>query len=182
MSDPIRNPTAYDFFTIDGVKSPGVSRIKSGGDRAENWQNQQAPGFAGAFTVFRYEEISKLTYEIDLFSTEQFAEWETFVAMLNEGKDRRPPRVYTLVDLRVAHNKITSVAYASVSALQQPTPGEAKWTFEVTFTEYRKRKPTGGPVQPPRNSIETKIDELNKDNAALTKQRDAAFAAARAKK
>lgn len=179
MSNPIQNPGGYDYFTLDGVKSPGVSRIKSGGDRAENWQNQQAPGFAGAFTVFRYEEISKVTYEIVLLSQDQFAAWETFVAMLNEGKDRRPPRVYTLVDLRVAHNKITSVAYASASALQQPTPGEAKWIFEVTFTEYKKRKPTGGPVQPPRNSIEQKIDALNKENQALTKERDAAFAAAR---
>jgi hypothetical protein len=180
MSNPLNNPRSFDIFTLDGVPSPGLSKIQSGGDRAETWQDQQAAGFAGAFTTFRGEQLSQISYNIELTTPDHFKAWDAYVAMLNEGKDRRPPRQYTLVDLRVAHNKITQVSYAKIGAQSNPSPG--KWIYEVVFKENKKRKPIGGAPKGPRDKNEAKIEALNSENKALTAQRDAAFAAARAKK
>lgn len=181
MTSPISNPGSYDFFTIDGVKSPGLSKIISGGNRAQEWQDQKAPGFAGAFTVFRGEQLTKITYEFSLWLPEHFAAWDKLIAMLVEGKDRRPsPRVYTLVDLRVVHNKVTSVSYADATAQMNPTTG--KWTYQLELKEVKKRKPIGGPALGPRTELEKAIDAADGKVKALTAQRDAAFAAARAKK
>lgn len=172
-------PTACDCFTLDGARSPGIARLTGGGNRAENWQNQQGPGFTGAFTVFRYEEISTVTYEIRLLTPEHCDDFDTWIAMLNAGKDQRPnPRVYTIVDPRIAHNGITMVSYADSSPIKQPTPGEARHVYEIKFTEVKRRKPTGG-VAKPKNALEEKIRVLNGINAGLTKERDAALATAR---
>lgn len=181
MSNPLNNPNSFDIFTLDGVKSPGLSKIKSGGDRAQEWQDQKAPGFAGAFTVFRGEALTKISYDIELWLPEHFAAWDKFVAMLNEGKDRRPnPRVYTLVDLRVAHNNVTTVSYAEIGSQTNPSPG--KWVYSLVLKENKKRKPIGGPILGPKNANEKAIEAANAEVKGLTAQRDAAFAAARAKK
>ena len=181
MTSPLTNPQSYDVFTLDGKASPGLSRIKGGGNRAEEWQDQRAPGFAGAFTVFRGEQLTKISYDLELWMPEHFAAWDQWIAMLSEGKDRRPnPRLYTLVDLRTAHNKVVTVSYAEVSAMLNPSPG--KWVYSVDLKEVKKREPIGGPILGPRDPNEKAIVDATAKRDALAAQRDAAFAAARAKK
>lgn len=181
MTSPISNPESYDFFTLDGTRHPGRSMISSGGEREEEWQDQKAPGTAGAFTVFRGEQLSKVSYKIILWEEAHFNDWKTFAAMMDEGKGRRPnPRVYTLVDLRLSHNKITSVSFAKFGAQEQLGPG--RWAYELILKEIKKRKPIGGPALGPRNENEKAIEAQRAKNDALRVQRDAALAAARAGK
>jgi hypothetical protein len=176
---PRTAPTAHDIFTLDGLASPGLSRIEGGGDRVMDWQDQQAPGFAGAFSFQRFEKIATVTYLIELWEDEHFLRWEAWIAMLNEGRQRRPPRAYTLVDLRLSHNAITTVGLESCSAQKLIRP--TVWGYSLTFHEFRKRQPVGGPLRPPdRQDVE--LERLNAEAKALDAQLAGLEAAHRAGK
>jgi hypothetical protein len=177
-TSPLQSPEQYDYITLDGVKSPGLCIRSSGGERKQKWENQQAPGFAGAFTVFRGEEISTIEYQFQLWEPEHFIAWDSFVATLRAGQKKRPPRVYDLVDLTIDHNEIKQVAAVSIG--RQEKLGPTKWGYTVAFTEYRKRKPIGGvPLPKGKTEIEQKIERLNSENKALGQQLDARLAAVR---
>jgi hypothetical protein len=179
-TNPITTPRAYDTFTLDGTVCPGIARIKSGGNREQEWQEQQTPGQTGANIVFRYEKVARITYMVEVWAGTQFDAFAAFLSMLAAGKDRRPVRVYTLLDLRVAHNRIRNVAYWNCGPQEQLEPG--KWGFELAFVEKPKRKPMGGPLQAPRNAIEEKIAQLSAENNFLGSTLDVLNAARRAGK
>jgi hypothetical protein len=176
MSNPIENPSIYNYFLLGGVRSPGLATIESGGDRAMKWENQQSPLTAGAITIFKGEEISKVSYTLTLWTPEHFTAWDAFASMLRAGSKKRPPQVWDLVDPALLHAEIKSVALATLS----PAPKKvapSKWTVSVEFTEYRKPKPSGGPVKPAQNEQEKANEALNNDNKALEQQLAAAKAA-----
>ena len=175
MSNPIEDPSLYNYFTLDGERSPGLAVLESGGDRGQKWENQQAPGFAGAITIFKGEEISKVSYQIVLWEVAHFAAWEAFAATLRAGAKKRPPRVYALSDPAVAHSEIKAVSLANLGPLKKIGP--SKWAYVVEFTEYRKPKAAGGPIKPAQNEQEKANEALNAENKALEKQLAAAQAA-----
>lgn len=168
MSNPIQEPTLYDYITLSGTRSPGLCVLEGGGDRSQKWDSQQAPGFAGAITIFKGEEIGEVSYQFILWKVEHFKAWDDFAAMLRAGTKKRPPRVYDLSDPAVSHNEIKAVAVASVGAMKKIGP--SKWGPVVKFTEYRKPKPTGGPIKPAQTAQEKENEALNTENKALDKQ------------
>lgn len=176
--NPITSPRVHDTFTLDGEACPGLTTITSGGAREQEWQEGQTPGEREATVNFRIEKIARVTYDVQVWKGAQFDAWEKFIAMLNAGKARRPPRVYTINDPRTVHNGIKLVAYASCGPQKLVSPG--KWSYELSFVEKPKRKPIGGAVKAPANAVEAKIKELGDDNTALAAQL-AALQAAQAK-
>lgn len=179
MSNPIEDPDLYNCITLDGTRSPGLADLDgNGGDRGQKWENQQAPGFAGAITIFKGEEISEVAYRFTLWEIPHFAAWDVFAAMLRAGTKKRPPRVYALVDPAVSHNEIKAVAVANVGALKRIAA--SKWAVVVRFTEYRKPKIAGGPIKPAQSEQEKLNEALNSENKALATElaaKQAAYAA-----
>ena len=175
MANPIEAPGLYDYFLLGGMRSPGLATLESGGDRAQRWENQQSPLTAGATTIFKGEEISKVSYTLTLWTIEHFTAWDAFAATLRAGTKTRPPRVYDLVEPSVAHNEIKAVAVASVGPLKRASP--SRWTVLIELTEYRKPKPSGGAVKPATTEAERQNEALNNENKALEKQLAAATAA-----
>ena len=171
---PLEQPYVYDTITLDQQLVALACIIKGGGGRTVEFQNQQAPGFGGAFTVMRMEQISTVDYEFHMWLPVHFQAWDRLVAMLNAGRKKRPPRVYKLGDLRLAGTEITDIACVGIGPQFIVTPG--KWGRVVKFTEYRKRRPIGGPLAP-KSAREEKIDALNTENKALEVQLAAAKAA-----
>jgi hypothetical protein len=176
MTNPIKDPRSHDIFSLDGVDCPGLSTIKSGGDREQEWQQQAVMLSTSVNIVLRKELPSSITYLIEVWSGPQFTRWEAFIAMLNQGKAKRPPRVYRLSDPRVAHNAINQVVYGSCSAQQKLAPG--KWGYELKLLEKPKAKPLGGPAQPAKTEQERRNDALNQEAVNLGKQLAALQAAA----
>ncbi|MEO5730974.1 MAG: hypothetical protein ABI134_33660, partial [Byssovorax sp.] len=159
--NPITHPRVFDTFTIDKTKAPGLTRIKSGGERKMEYQKAQTPGEVGTNLILRYQDVSSITYTIELWKSEHFAEWDAFIAPIMAGKDLRPnPRVWKLQDLRVAHNRIQLLVFTECSAQLQLAPG--KWGYDLSFGEKPKKKLIGGPVKAPANAVEAKIAELSK--------------------
>lgn len=169
MSNPIEDPGLYNYILLSGTRSPGLAELESGGERSLKWENQQAPGFAGAISICKGEEISEVSYRFTFWKVEHFTAWETvFAPMLRAGMKKRPPRVYELSDPAVSHNEIKAVAGANVGPLKKIGP--SKWAVVVKFHEYRKPKATGGPIKPAQTAQEKENEALNADNKALDKQ------------
>lgn len=182
MINPIDNPELYDRFALDLIEVPGLTRIVGDGEREEEWQDQQAPLTTGANTIFRYELNGKVTYEIVLWERVHFDRWAPFVAMLNEGKARRPrPRIYVLDDRRLDDTEILTAGFAKLGPRLTMGRG-GPWAHRLTLKEVRTQKQQGGAAQQPKNAVEQAIEDLSKENNTLNKQLAAAAAAARAGK
>src|ERR1700748_2652680 len=100
---PVTNPGAFDLFKLDKLLSP-FCRITECNGRELTWQEQQAPGFAGAFVVFRGEKLVTVPYGIELITNDpgsvaSFARYQPLVAYCNAAKNARPPKGMRLVDL-----------------------------------------------------------------------------------
>jgi hypothetical protein len=176
--NPITHPRLFNTFTVDNTPAPGLARIKSGGNRAMEYQEAQTPGEVGANLILRFQHVTRITYLIELWTKEHFAAWDAFIAPIMIGKDLRPPRVWQLQDPRVAHNKINLLVFTECSAQLELAPG--KWGYELSFGEKPKQKKIGGPVKAPANAVEAKIAELSKSNASLQGKLDV-LAGAKAK-
>ncbi len=143
MSDPYTSPALYDFHTLDLVRCPGLSVIMGDGERLEEFQDMQVPLTSGATTTFRFEPNGKIRYAVKLWRAELFGPWRAFVAMLMEGKNRRPrPRVYALGDARLEDVGMSSVSFQSIGP-RQVKRGDAT-LIEVGYKEVRRQKPYGG--------------------------------------
>lgn len=167
-TNPIKDPRSHDVFALDSVTCPGLSTIKSGGDREQEWQQQPQLLSTSVNIVLRKELPSSITYLIEIWAGPQFERWDSFIAMLNAGKAKRPPRVYRLSDLRIAHNGINQVVYGSCGPQLKLAPG--KWGYELTLKEKPKVKAIGGPAQPAKSELEKRNEALNATVVDLSKQ------------
>jgi hypothetical protein len=176
-ANPISNPAAFDVYKLDKLFSP-FSRILECNGRELTWQEQQAPGYAGAFVVFRGEKLVTVTYGVEIIDRPGFGTVQTMLDYCNAAKTSRPPRGMRLVDLRLAALRIPQVAVARVPWMELESPGH--WIFKFKFQEYRRLRIAGGPPQAPRNAFETKIAVATKELSGATADADAAVSAARA--
>lgn len=181
MTSPVAQPSLFDFFTLDYTRHPGVSYISSGGERVLEFQDQGVPMTTGATTVFRMEPNGEISYDIHLWSDEDpnhFAEWEAYAAMLIDGKNQRPPRVYTLADVRLEDTQMVSVSLKSLGPRMVKRGGPA--VHKVTFKEVRKQKPWGGTAT--KTALDPEVEKASADAAAARSSYEAAKKAARAGK
>ncbi len=184
MSDPYTSPALYGFHTLDLVRCPGLSMIMGDGERLEEFQDMQVPLTSGATTTFRFEPNGKVRYGVKLWNATFFAAWKTWVAMLMEGKNRRPrPRVYALGDARLEDVGMSSVSFMGIGP-RQIKRGDAT-IVEVTYKEVRRQKPYGGVALVDKNETFKRLSEgLAADTKATNEERarQATARAARARK
>jgi hypothetical protein len=172
VDTPFDNPTAYDSITIDGIITPGLCTFKNGGNRKNIIESQQAPGFQGAFNVIRGQEIPDADYEIHVWTVPDYKALQALAAKLCAARDARPPKIVSVTDLAIAHNKITRMLVRDVGAFQSPKTG--RWFLPISLTESRKRKPIGGVPRSPPTAIQLENAALSAANAKLDAQLEAA--------
>lgn len=165
----LTTPGRYDWFTLDGDRSPGLAVITGGGERKVEIVDQKQPLTRGANTVVRSIENIQITYgfrlgigDDDASREADFAKRDAWIAMLEEGTRRAQVRVYKLVDLNVPW--LTRVCLQGFKPQTPLAPG-GPWDWQLVLHEYNRVKPFGGPLQPT-----TKQGAIN---AALNKQNDA---------
>lgn len=123
------------------MQSPGVATVK-GLNNPRNWTVQQGYGYTGASVVFAGTGLSKFTVDIDLWLPEHFILWNLFAQIL------APPKPGPLgFALGIKHpiingppHGITEVVVEDVSQPVQSDLG--KWTYTISFLQYRKPIPT----------------------------------------
>lgn len=164
--NPLKQPGLFDLFWLDGKAPPGITTIKSGGNRSAEWQDMQVPGTQGATSNFRFEKVGSVTYEIKVWTVKQFEELEAWIPIVVAGFEARPPKRFKLTDYRFAHNKVHFVGAMDIGA-QILRPESRVWTYDVAFKQLKPRTPIGGAVRPPRNAIEDKIKSVETANSVL---------------
>lgn len=180
MSDPITNPKTRDFYTLDGVISPGQVELTSGGERDLSWQKQQGVLTVGASTILRYEEIAEVEFTHRLWQPAQFVAFDVFATMLIAAVNVRPVRAWVIGCERLKHCGITAVSLRLIG----PELGNrgGPFTRKVKLIAYKRPKPFGGAAQAPKNAVEQAIVNLGAENRNLDQQLAAAQKAARAGK
>lgn len=173
MADPWTTPGLYDRITLDGEEVACLAMI-DGGDRTSPIEQQQSPGYAGAYTLAKWERLSEVTYEFRMWEPEHLTTMRAWIARLHAGRKKRPhPKVWRLGDRRLEHNAITQVCTETISRLIQPEAGVQLYVFRVVFKEYGKRRPLGGVALPAKTETDKQIEFVAAQNAALAKQLDA---------
>lgn len=168
MASPtvLTTPRSFDFFRLDGERSPGRAIIMGGGNRKEKIQDQQQPLTTGANTVVQGSENSVITYQLHMWEPGHFDTWRRWEAMFLEGRKKRPnPRVYALVDLNISW--LTKVIYEDMTPQKDEKPG-GPWTRTLVLHEYNRVKPYGGPIVP--GFLDKQLTAQNQLNAALQNQ------------
>ena len=174
---PIDAPAAHDVFKLDQILSP-FTRIVECNGREYKWQEQQAPGFSGAFVVFRGEALVSVTYGIEIIDRPGFAKKDVLLAYVAAAAKKRAPQGMRLSDLRLAEMRIPQVALARLPWMETIEPGH--WVYKIKFQEYKRLQLAGGPMQAPRNAFEQKIAAAQDELKGAQANADAALAAARA--
>lgn len=177
MANPLLTPSAYDKITLDKAPSPGFVKRTSGGDRPYKIDQAQAPGFMGAYTLFRYEELANIEYRFFVWYdpgkgvkgfVAEYAKLEAFLAQLNRGNKSRPPKAYVFQDLYLSHNAINSIVAQSIGPIEKDHE-KLLWSAAVRFAEYKRLNLFGGAPKPPQNEQEKRLQEAQQglDNAAF---------------
>lgn len=149
MSAPlvIDQPRAHDVFLLDGDPSPGLSEIESGGDAADDIQDQRQLLTKGATTVDRGWLNAAVTYRLTLRTREELTKWLAWEKMFLEGRKRTPnPRSYLFQDLRFGWVK--RVIFEKMTPQKRDKPG-GPWLRMLTLHEYNRPAPIGGPIKAP---------------------------------
>lgn len=176
VETPFENPNAYDSIRVNGTDTPGLCTFKGGGNRKKKIEDQQGIGFEGAFTVHRGEEIPTVEYEFHVWTNEDYKALQKLAEEWRAAQRSRPPKILTLVDLAIAHNKINRVEVMDLGAFQSSKIG--RWMLPVVFKEWRKRKPIAPLPQPPKSDVDRDLEQFTKDNARIDQQLEAMKVAA----
>ena len=99
---PIDAPAAFDIFKLDRLLSP-FTRITECNGRELTWQEQQAPGFVGAFVVFRGEKLLSVTYGVELIDRPGFARLAPLVEIIASSLDRLEAAIDSLHETTEIH-------------------------------------------------------------------------------
>lgn len=148
MSTVLDNPGARDYFTLDGKRSPGVSRIDSGGEFKVEIVDQRQPLTTGSASVVRGVMNTVTTYTLVLWTPEDLAAWNRMEAQLLEGARRTPkPRVWAFIDLR--YSWVGQIILEELPAEKVDKPGGPWLRGGLKLHQYGRVKPVGGPLLPP---------------------------------
>lgn len=169
MSSPTvrERPSAYNTFMLDGQRCPGIS-VPSGGEAKEKIDDQRQPLTTGANTVVQFSENEVVTYTLTLWEIGHLQAWNAWEAMFLDGRSRRPPRVYSIVDLRASWLK--KVVFQSMGMQAVENPG-GPWTRTLVLHAWKRIKPYGGPVKP--GFLDAQIAAVQADTATLRAQQAA---------
>jgi len=158
---PLSAPAAHDVFKVTGPSgsfySPPCKIVECNG-RESIAQEQQAPGYTGAILVIRGTHLVSVSYEITLWDPNGFKTYAPLIAMLKAAQNARPQQSLVLVDLRLRDLTVPRVTPVVIPHQQLQDVG--KWSYKIKFMENARLKLAGGPVQPPRNANEQKIQQL----------------------
>ena len=172
MSTPFEVPRAYDTIALDGVPLRGLVKLTGGGERIQKIEQVQAPGYLGAFTIIRLEEMITIDYSIEVWTNEDYNWLRTFLQVLRQGMKLRPPRgprVYELQDLSIEHLDIKRVAVGKLTPIKHL--GKGKHGTIIGVGEWKKKVPIGGaPSALPKSPVEQEVERMNAENKALAAQ------------
>lgn len=169
MPNPLDNPELYDFFLLAGQKSPGLCDV-AGAGTPRTWDERKGYGLSGATIVYTGDGLAKFGIKIKLYTTEDFAAWDTFKLLLKKTPRGVRPKAMDISHPLLEELGITSVVVEDL--LQGVQTADGEWTYEVKLKQYRAPLPTIGKPDGSASKADqpTAQTEIDKTIDALTKQ------------
>jgi len=132
--DPIASPV--DFFTIAGIRSPGIAELK-GVALSRQIDERRGFGLMGATTVVKGQKLAHFSADIKLVTSAEFAAWDSFASTLarfNPRQDRA--HGFTFDHPQTSQLGINAVVVEEIGSPVQTADGE--WTASIKFVEHRR--------------------------------------------
>jgi hypothetical protein len=180
---------AWDVVVVAGVTSPGVVKVDKP-KREYKWDAKCGKGTQGSTTTFVGTPPVKVKMTFSLWTFDQFADWDSFRALLLLDPTKSSPTALEVYHPSLADLNIHSLVTEDVGGLVHE--GKGLFTVEVNFLEYFPAPPTSAvstpstsngnanpadPVNPDQtgyngqvNSVDSAINKIQKANDALSKQ------------
>lgn len=171
--------TPVDYFTLGGLKSPGIARIVGAVSRRKV-DIRSAYGISASVAVWL--EVAEFSAQIDLATAQDWIDWKEWkTKALREMRPKKPrPGSDFATDVWHPFLADFDIKAVIVKSVSQPELVDDTGLYRITieFIEYRKMmltlsKPTAAKQKPKdwadrridANSVE--IERLNKELAAL---------------
>lgn len=161
-ADPQDNPALYEHPTLDNIPIPGTRVVRTGGgERTMKVEQQQQPGFAGAFTLVKMEDMATVSYRIDCADKPARDAVNAWLPAMRAAQKSWPkPTVFRLYDPALEHNEIRNVIVQKVGGWQKEYKS-GMWSVDIALAEWKKRVPIGGVAKPrPKSEAEKEIEQL----------------------
>jgi hypothetical protein len=136
-----------DFFTLSGEQSPGLATLESV-NAAQGWDIRKGMGLDFATVVPAGEELSKIVFKIDLWTTQDSQDFDAYAAKYLSRAAPAPPGLATPKALGFTHDQasappynVSAVVILDVAYLGQTEAGMV--SHRVSFLEWRPPKPAG---------------------------------------
>ncbi|HSC86378.1 MAG TPA: hypothetical protein VLC09_03880 [Polyangiaceae bacterium] len=157
--DPFKDP--IDYFKLSGRKSPGLATV-AGIAPPQKWDERNGYGLSGATIVFTGLGLAKFSCEIELTTSEEWADWVAFRALLAPPKIGRRPRALDIWHPYLEDEGIKSVQVES-RTMPKPTDTGSK-LITIDFIQYRRPKlalvKPDGSQSTPNDPYEQVINDL----------------------
>lgn len=137
--NPIANPTAWDFYTIAGQSSPGLS-IVGAAKRSDKWDVKEGKGTVGASTTFVNRPPATFSILTQLWEERHFSEWAVFKAALKYDPKKKTKQALSIYHPALADIEIGAVVCTDVTAIEHK--GNGLYEVSATFLEYYPSPPT----------------------------------------
>jgi hypothetical protein len=129
LADPI------DFFTLSGLRSPGVAEL-SGATSPRKWEERGGYGLSGATVVFRGVGLCYFTFRLKLYTETDWDDWLSWKSLVNRPPFGTRPKAHDIWHPFLDQLGVTA---AVVEEVTQPEQGESgEWTVSIKFIEFRK--------------------------------------------
>ena len=186
VGGPISTPALWDYFTVNGIVSPGIISIGGikGFKRDLVWDVKTGKGSVGATPTLTNKPLIKGSFTIQLWTDEQIQlDWPAFISGLNYDTTKSSVVACTLGHPALAAIEFTTAVCEYITPVTHK--GGNLYEVEIGFMEYRKPPPDNATSTPSKantspSSNDTPfgppIDAAN-DEAKLyaVKQQRAAF-------
>jgi hypothetical protein len=162
---PFETPEAFDFITIDGVKSPAkIVRTAINGRELE-YDEQKSPLYLGVFTVIRNQTIVSVDYALEYWTEDAVKPVEDWQRMLRTHQRRKPVKPFRLIDPVLDGLDVPSMWCPYVGSRFERVEGLQKWRLPFKCREFGPRRPIGGPLRDERNASAINAARRNADEA-----------------
>lgn len=139
--DPITNPGAWDYVTLDGMISPGVCTVE-GCDRGYKWDAPKTKGTTGGPPKFDSEEDLTPSLTLTLWEPSHFGTLENFLSVCRKAPDAKEPKVLPIDHPAFAMAVVAFVVVTKIGGLKHE--GGGKFSIKIDLRESRAATAVAG--------------------------------------
>lgn len=146
-----------DYFKLSGDKSPGKATLVSV-DAAQGWDIREAYGTSWATVVPKGEQLSKVDFEVELWTAQDSGLWDAFAAKYLSRPAPAQPGTTAPKSFGFSHDQasappynVNAVVVQAVTYLGQREAGVV--AHRVSLLEWKK--PLPAPARPPQSTPPT---------------------------